>query len=506
MSTQAPVGQGDGGVATPDRKPLAPIPPGAQPGGAQAKGAPTPDPNDPAAGSADDRPRDDQGRFTSGGDDQFDEVDPDTGRPINPHNYPKATLPGMPDETLEGSRGIRAQRRKPMRQQFAEIGKAMAVEAGEKVAPPAAAQDGTTAAVSAQPAVDGQVAAQSAAQPAASADPNVPVPAAEKFITLKSHRDPKTGQWVDESWDTKEQFENHFRTLRGMHQSEAKQKAEAQRDYLAANKAAEDWRALAKAYEDGTVPLPSRKSNGTPTGQAASAPAHQPNGGDDGAASRAPEEEFIETVDWEMHKRITEHPQQGPNVAAAWLAQQAVKFNHEANQRLLAERDRPAREENEVRQAGQAIRAQIESMREWTTPDGSAPFYPELQDPSVLPEIAAAINQLHADEISLDYLKSPKGVHQAILLWRNWRERVGRPWSANGNGHAPATGSTATSPPANGVAAAVDAISQHNAQVGGVLGGRNAPMRVAPPMSAEALVKRAITGPQKMSDLGYSWD
>lgn len=337
----------------------------------------------------------------------------------------------------------------------------------------------------------GDAKAADATTPPAPVDPAAPK--TEKFILATL-----IGDRVDEQFefDTPEKAAQSFKTLRGMYKKENADRIALQANAKANFDAAEAWRKKAEALERGErTPVASTKP--TPAGEA---------GGD---APLDPADAVAAAIDWNEYDRVeslaNEKYPNNPRLVArlmkTWEARETAKAMQAQFDKRIDKYEAPTRERAALEKHGKEVSAKMDDLESASNEDGSL-AYPEFADNEARVEIGRLLRLRAAEGLSWDYLKGDKGLYETVLVWRDWRRRTGRPWSANG------ADTVATPPPSSdpaptdaaGVDSALRSLEGRNA---GVMDGRRQPVRPAADSPAES-IKRKIAESDQRTALGWS--
>lgn len=331
---------------------------------------------------------------------------------------------------------------------------------------------------------------EGATTPPAPVDPAAPK--TEKFILATL-----IGDKVDEQFefDTPEKAAQSFKTLRGMYKKENADRIALQANAKANFEAAEAWRKKAEALERGGAPVTTTKP--TPAGEA---------GGD---APLDPADAVAAAIDWNEYDRIeslaNEKYPNNPRLVArlmkTWEARETAKAMQAQFDKRIDKYEAPTRERAALEKHGREVSAKMDDLESASNEDGSL-AYPEFADNEARVEIGRLLRLRAAEGLSWDYLKGDKGLYETVLVWRDWRRRTGRPWSANG------ADTVATPPPSSdpaptdaaGVDSALRSLEGRNA---GVMDGRRQPVRPTADSPAES-IKRKIAESDQRTTLGYS--
>lgn len=288
------------------------------------------------------------------------------------------------------------------------------------------------------------------------------------------------------------------KSMAGMISSESKRSAQraaaAKSNYEAAIAWQGQYNALREKYE-----------GASPTGDGGTAPGSTPSNATGEARAAAAQiakatgetaETVMKSLDWDRYKKIRET--HDAETAIAWMVDQAVTKIQQRYDARIDEMQRPAKEQSALIQEGSEIGQQMDALSEWKYDDSITPIYPELADPDAYDEIAQVVVAMHNKGLPLSFFKTPEGINQAILTWRDWRVRNRRPWSASGGA------SSASTPNASN--AHSSAIASVRAAAGpGALVGRSAPARPAAAESGRgADIVRGITESNKPTEYGWA--
>ncbi len=260
-------------------------------------------------------------------------------------------------------------------------------------------------------------------------------------------------------WESSEKAEQNFKTLRGQYRSMQNQRdvAAASANEQAAGLLA--WKAEAERLQQEL----NQYSQGNTSGQQPAA--------DEGADASNP----LSAIDWSLYQTL--HDEQGPKVAAAWLYEQTlntlkgqvlgeVKETYDPKFQPIEEREQHTRMINqlvEVFQEAGALKFEDGQMA-----------YPELSDAKATSEIGYILKQLGLpDEME----RSVRGVHLAVVAYRDRQARLGRAGQSNQPTAQPGAGSQTAGQVAAAAAAA-------NAAASGVIAGASPPAIPRPAANA----------------------
>lgn len=189
--------------------------------------------------------------------------------------------------------------------------------------------------------------------------------------------------------------EHSFKTLRGMHAAKDKTIATVQSELLEARKELLRLQKSQGREDQPTV---------TPNGQAAAAPTKEVSAEDTYAVFEVLKEKF------------------GPKFAQGWLDEQNEARVQSRVEKLieerfakLQERIKPYEESSAQIAEQRQLSAVFTQLASYKLPDGS-PAYPEFEDASVMRDVGVLWKNLGFD---LDSMKSPRGVHLAIVAYRD---------------------------------------------------------------------------------------
>ena len=481
-AANAPAGEAERRVAKPIPAGAAPGKPGAAPSG--------------DASPADvQRERDERGRFvTSEGNDLADLLG--GGEAIDPRDRAVTDLDGNEPENVV----VKATKRKSGREFLAEgAGEGEATGDASPTPDPKAGATG----------VDGAAGAVVGA-----ADPNAPPPVApdpsdtrpqppsdEQLIKLVIDGDEAT-------YKNKAHLQQAVKSLRGMYNAAEKARLDLNTKAHANYAAAQAWRERAERLERGerVDPLNTSATTQPPNGRSQDA---SPAAGQDAAgrqaasavadATGAPEERIAAAVNWDHYKVIKET--KGAEVAQLWATAQMIAAATAPVSQRIEEMQRPSRELAAEFEIGKKWGETIRVMSDWVNDDQS-PTYPELSDDAAISEIGRVLTALKKQGISPEWLQTPRGMHTAIITWRDYRQAQGNPWrpSAQSQPTAPAAPAANSAPSGDGIADAVASVAR-------TLSGRgNAPARPATPRDArEYRIKDAIVSADKNVHGDFPW-
>lgn len=425
------------------------------------------------------------------------------------HDYPIATLPGMVSEEKGAAQPRVSQPLKGAARLLDAARKAKGK--GAAAATDSLVEIGSEAEAAATPVKPAEtVAAKSAdtpVTPAAPVDPNAPPDpnAAAKYrVKIRDEQ----GNPGFKEFESEEKFHENWRALHGMHRAEARKRVTAEQIAADNFRSAEDWMRLAKGYESGTIPIPGRAAETRREGDET----RTATGTDTPANGATAPDEVVNGIDWTEYRRIKREArakhgdEDGEAVAQAYLTRETAKILDARHKREREVETAPQRERDEIIAHGGKIHGLTEELRDFAYPDGS-PVYPEFADAEALQEIGAVTFQRAKDGIPWDKLTTKKGLHETVLLWRDWRRMTNRPW--NGSGAAAATpgvtpnggGAVVSAVERDGVSDALSAIEARNA---GVVVGGSAPVRRAPGGNPADEFRRRLLKADEVSPLGYS--
>ncbi len=284
-------------------------------------------------------------------------------------------------------------------------------------------------------------------------------------------------------YKNKAHLQQAVKSLRGMYNTAERERLKLVQANTGNFTAAQAWEQTARrlGYKD-DVPVGSTPPGAAPQGRSP-APG-QP--GQDAAgrqaveavsdATGAPEEQIAAAVDWDVYNTIKR--EKGSEVAVLWANAQMIAAAMGKTSQRIEEMQRPAKEAAEVFKTGEAYGETMLEMAGWANNDGS-PTYPELADDTVIEELSRVLTAFQKQGMPTDFLKSKRGMHTAILTWRDWRAAKGNPWTPATQ--APAASSQPAVPPStDGIAEAVASV----AGTARTVTSRNEPARPSTPAAA----------------------
>lgn len=290
--------------------------------------------------------------------------------------------------------------------------------------------------------------------------------------------------FAGQEWESQQQAEQSFRTLRGMHKSMQTKLAAAEKYGREHYQKVMDWKA---AYERDIQGGPSRQGNQSPDAGG------QRNGGSNGAAQASVNpaaadtpKGIIDSLDWRTIHQMAES--EGMTVALYEALDQVVPRLQELFDRKVNDSTKDYREQQaEAAQVKGAIDL-FTSMAAYVDDDGATPVYPELhQGEEAVAEVVRFWSQMGFPSDA--YALSPAGVHLAILAYRHWKRRTDgstKPTAANGSPSAAAAAAIKSVKEAAGLGAGATASTT-------VSGSSGSPVRPASPAQAgEASLRRQI--------------
>jgi hypothetical protein len=235
--------------------------------------------------------------------------------------------------------------------------------------------------VAAQPSPEAPEAAPVEA-PEAPVDPNAP----EKFII------------AGEEFESKEAFEQNFKSLRGQFKPMAE----------TAHKAAESANAW-KADSEGKDALINRLTAELTAARSQSQPAEQ-------APPPAEESSSEEGIDWELYAEISRRYTEAgePHKAQQWLQEKVDAIQAAREAKLREALEAPAKAEAARRQLHADTSQLFSSLAEYTNTDGT-PAYPELRDKDAAFAVGRFWQQMG---LPASHARTPQGAIAAIALYR----------------------------------------------------------------------------------------
>lgn len=272
---------------------------------------------------------------------------------------------------------------------------------------------------------------------------------------------------------------------------------------------AQAWERVARSlgYKDGQT-LPQASPDAAPAGPQGRSQAPGSQGQDAAGrqaasaisdATGAPEEAIAAAVDWDVYNEIKKS--KGSEVALLWANARMIAAATSKTSQRIEEMQRPVVEREAEFALGNEYGETMLELADWTNNDGS-PTYPELSDNDVVTELGYVLDGLQKQYgMSPEFLKTKRGMHTAILIWRDYRQAKGNPWRPAATQPAPAPPSDAANQPAPD-ADVHDAV----AAVARTVTGRNAPTRPASAHDARnARIKESILTSDKNPHGDFPW-
>lgn len=253
---------------------------------------------------------------------------------------------------------------------------------------------------------------------------------------------------------------------------------------------AQAWERVARSlgYKDGQPVAPAAPEGRSPaagTAQGQDAAGRQAASAISDATG-APEEAIAAAVDWDVYNEIKKS--KGSEVAILWANSRMIAAATSKTSQRIEEMQRPVVEREAEFALGNEYGETMLKLADWTNNDGS-PSYPELSDTDAVTELGYVLMGLQKQGMSPEFLKTKRGMHTAILVWRDYRQAKGNPWRpAAATQPTPAPPSDAANQPAPNadIEAAVASVAR-------TVTGRNAPTRPASAHDARnARIKESI--------------
>lgn len=281
----------------------------------------------------------------------------------------------------------------------------------------------------------------------------------EQVEAIARAEEPAAGKFMlgDVEFPSQEAAVQAFKTMRGQLAPTMRQNEQLKQSAAANAAAAQAWKAEAERLAEGqrsaatSAAAPSGAVAGVAQPQAATAASAGQSAVAQGAEALGLSEKLVrEAIDWPHFKAtFDEH---GPDVAMFMALEGLASKLLQHSDSRFDELSAPTREASHARSVGESINGIIFGtpdrlgLVEATRADGQ-PLYPALSDDSAVAEIAQIIVRMHKDDgWTEQQINSPKGVHHAYLLWKDWRERTGNPWRPSPAAATPGAPSTPPEP------------------------------------------------------------
>ncbi len=269
------------------------------------------------------------------------------------------------------------------------------------------------------------------------------------------------------------------KSLRGMYNTAERDRLRVTQANQSNYQTARSWEGIARSlgYKDGQA-VPSQPAPAAPADPQGRSQAPGSQGQDAAGrqaasaisdATGAPEEAIAAAVDWDIYNEIKKS--RGSEVALLWANAKMIHAATTKTSQRIEEMQRPLVEARAETQLGEEYGNTMLELADWTNTDGS-PSYPELSDDRVLTELGYVLSGLQKQGMTPEFLKTKRGMHTAILVWRDYRAAKGNPWR-------PASQPT-PAPPSDAANPAPDQdIEQAVASVARTVTARSAPARPA---------------------------
>lgn len=249
-------------------------------------------------------------------------------------------------------------------------------------------------------------------RPAGEAAPKTPVPATDKRAPADS---PAKFKFAGEDFETQDQAEQSFKTLRGMYRPLKEKADQSDHNYTASQR----WMDVTKQVLAGTASPETINALRTQLGVAGVATrAPQSHSGSQGAGS-SNVAGILKDIDMGAFATIAADPDGGLEVAGRYLVQEVLNAVEEkllpAVEQRIQGRVQPLLADREQSDLSRSAETLLEQMGNLVDPTTKEIAIPELRDPVAVTEIGRLWG---ADGGKAEELVTPRGLIKAVALYR----------------------------------------------------------------------------------------